>query len=51
MLSRFRNGCSAGTDGVGVDVIMIPAWIFCDRWANNGESTCEIQAGGTVGTR
>ena len=28
-LLRFRHGCSASTDGVGVDVITAPAWMLC----------------------
>ena len=36
-LLRFRHGCSALTDGVGVDVITVPAWMLCvNGWGRGG---------------
>ena len=36
MLSWLEHGCSAGTDGVCLDVIMFATWALC----GNGRSLC-----------
>ena len=36
-LSWLGHGCSAGTDGVGVDVIMVGPWMLCrNGWGRGG---------------
>ena len=55
-LSCFVYGCSARTDGVRVDVIVVCPWLLCENgwrldghyhvWPTNDEGACDFEAAG-----